>query len=219
MKGVELFMANTGSSKWRRFSDYEIRVSEDGTKYVRPVPGSAPVFYDPMLKPENTAVLIKNAADELKRYENDETIVLDLMRSIGLLGLALESSGDYVFPFGGKPASVNDLRLAGRGEEYGFVFSEDYAEKYDDICAWLKSIDASAEKEPDITNLKTMAEYCIFSLTKEKKLHVCELCGKNYFSEDPDSKACSKTCEFQLVLNDPAACMEKRYCCRFFSGG
>ena len=116
-------MSTNGSSKWREFSEYEIRISDDGTKYVCPVPGSAAVFYDPMAKPDKLAIAVTNAAEAYLKDMTDESVVLDLVRSAGLPGFALGLSEDQVFPFGGSPAAKSDLLLAGRGPEYGTVFS------------------------------------------------------------------------------------------------
>ena len=210
-------MNTASSSKWIVFSDYEIKLSEDGTKYVRPVPGSAHVIYDPMLKPQKLAVAVLDAIDSIKKDRSDEKAILDLVRCTGLPGFAAVSDAEYVFPFGGEAASGNDLLLAGRGSEYGFVFSEDYSEKYDDICRWLENIEDSLTEKPDFTNLKSIAGYCICTLSEAGKLHRCPICKKNYFSEDAESKACSKTCEFQLLLKDKEACIDKGYYCHFFS--
>ncbi len=241
-EGWKAMTNTTDSSKWIRFSDYEIRVSDDGTKYVCPVPGSSPVFYDPMLRPEKLAVAVLDAADKLKdsgigdaaaadrlkdsgtddataaqKNRADDTIILDLVRSVGLPGFALGSAVNYEFPFGGSPASEKDILLSQRGPEYCVVFSESYAEKYDDIIAWLENIRASAVKGPDLTTLESIAEYCVCSLSGAGKLHVCAVCKKNYYSEDPESRTCSKVCGYQLVLRDPKACAEKGYYCQFFS--
>ena len=227
-EGWKAMTNTTDSSKWIRFSDYEIRVSDDGAKYVCPVPGSAPVFYDPMLKPEKLAVAALDAADRLKdsgtddaaaaqKNRTDDTIILDLVRSVGLPGFAVGSAGDHSFPFGGSPASEKDILLSQRGLEYCIVFSESYAEKYDDIIAWLENIRTSAVKGPDLTSLKSIAEYCVCSLSEAGKLHICAVCKKNYYSEDPESRTCSKVCGYQLVLRDPKACAEKGYYCQFFS--
>ena len=241
-------MKSSGSTKWIKFSDYEICCTEDGTKYIRPVSGSAPVIYDPASKPDNLATKVMNTAKTFAKDEADETIVLDLICSIGLPGFALDSSEDYVFPFGGTPAADSDLRLAGRGPEYASVFSKDYAEKYDDVCSWLKKINASVSdsccfsapfskdadeadqadasacdaplsKEADSTSLKSIAEYCISSLAGEGKLHICVHCGKIYYTEDPESITCSKACDFQHIMSDPELIAQKGYCCHLIGGG
>ena len=218
-------MNTTSSSIWRRFSDYEISISTDRTKYIRPVPNSTPAFYDPLSKLEKLASAVIAASVALKEDETNESVVLDFVRSFGLPGFALELQNDYVFPFGGTPTSVDDISLSRRGSEYICVFSPDYAEKYSDICNWLKTIDFSADfansisKDDACINLKNMTECCISSLVSAGKIRPCKYCGKYYYTEDPESETCSKVCEFQYSLSDSVSSSKKRYIGHLIGGG
>ena len=78
------------SSHWVRYSEYELKESKDGKRYVTPAPKAKPAVYDPLKDAEgmvvdalNVGLLCMRRAEEKKT----QAAVMDFISKYGLLGL------------------------------------------------------------------------------------------------------------------------------------
>ena len=44
------------STSWVKYSEYEMKQSADGTKYIKPAPKAKPIIYDPLKNAEEMVV-------------------------------------------------------------------------------------------------------------------------------------------------------------------
>ena len=78
------------SSYWVRYSQYEIKIGEDGSRYVIAAPAAEPKVYDPLKDSENLVVDALNVGMLCMGKKSAEVIeqaVMDFVSRYGLLGL------------------------------------------------------------------------------------------------------------------------------------
>ena len=214
---------------WMRYSKYILRESRKGVLYAVPVEGAAPIIYDPMENLNALSAAIAGGR-QVHMGNRDEGVLLfaesaglpGVLAEYAYRDYTVEKNDNYMpdgkfhkdvlvpqfFPFGAVNEHLcNSAKLTGRSGIYHIVFSPLYSEPVENIAELLESIylDFISDAEPiacapDGTSLRTMLRHLAAQAKAAHCLHICASCGKVYYDEDPDSEACSATCQNQADI-------------------
>jgi len=77
------------SSHWVKYSEYELKQTADGTKYIKPAPKAKPTVYNPLKDPEGLVVDALNVGMLQMNRGSEQTIqaaLMEFVHTYGLLG-------------------------------------------------------------------------------------------------------------------------------------
>lgn len=214
---------------WIRYSKYVLRESRKGVLFAVPAEGAAPIVYSPEENYNALSGAIAGGREvHLGNRDKGVLIFAEAAGLPGVLAeyafhdYTVEPNDSYMpdghfhkdvlvpqfFPFGAVNEHLcTSALLSGREGIYNIIFSPLYSEPVDKIAELLENLylEFVSEAEPveqpaDGTSLRTMLRHQA-AVTKAKRcLHICASCGKVYYDEDPDSEACSATCQNQADI-------------------
>jgi len=89
------------SSSWVRYSEYEIKKTEKGTRYIKPAPNAKPSIYDPLKEAETLVVDALNVGMLLmgrKGNKSVQTALMEFVHKYGLFGFmtALPTTPQFI---------------------------------------------------------------------------------------------------------------------------